>query len=140
MGSVSRARIEEAVHDAELLSVSPEQLLVDQGVITADQMSRALAERFGLDHLDLSRFQVDMAAANMIALPWRSASRWCRSASSTTRTLLVALENPSNVVAIDDLALSTGMTIKVGRRLARGHRARDRANEPPRQCDRRRRR
>ena len=32
-----------------------------------DQLARAIAERTGLDHLDLSVFQVDMAAANLLS-------------------------------------------------------------------------
>jgi len=113
MGSVSRARIEEAVHDAGVLGATPEQLLVDQGVITSDQMARALAERFGLDHLDLSRYQVDMAAANMIALPVAKRYSMVPVRQLDEQTLLVAMENPSNVVAVDDLGLSTGMRVQV---------------------------
>ena len=40
-------------------------LLLEQGAISADQLSRAVAERYGLDHVDLSVYQVDMAAADL---------------------------------------------------------------------------
>ena len=60
----------------------------------ADQLSRAVAERYGLDHVDLSLFQVDMAAANLISVssarrytaPFRSDSPTRRRCSSRPRT------------------------------------------------------
>ena len=36
----------------------PEALLLTQGAITGEQLSRAIAERYGLDHVDLSTYQV----------------------------------------------------------------------------------
>ena len=40
MGCVSRARIEEAVREAQMLGTSPERLLVEQGTISSNQMAR----------------------------------------------------------------------------------------------------
>ena len=37
-------------------------------VIDGDQLSRAIAERYGLDHLDLSRYKVDMGATNLLSV------------------------------------------------------------------------
>ena len=60
------------LHDADVVDLmeaaasivrSAEALLVEQGAITPDQLSRAMAERYGLDHVDLSVYQVDVAAA-----------------------------------------------------------------------------
>src|SRR5579884_3082214 len=35
------------------------QLLIESGAIRPDQLTRALAERFGVDYVDLSTFEVD---------------------------------------------------------------------------------
>ena len=43
---------------------------MDWGAVTQDQLARATAERHGLDHLDLTAFEVDMAAANLLELHW----------------------------------------------------------------------
>ena len=51
-----------------LAGVPPERLLLDQRAITAEQLSHAIAERYGLDHLDLGVFKVDMAAANLLSV------------------------------------------------------------------------
>ncbi|HVW18211.1 MAG TPA: ATPase, T2SS/T4P/T4SS family [Solirubrobacteraceae bacterium] len=109
---ISRARIEDAVRDAGLLGTSPERLLVEQGIITSEQMARAMAERFGLDYLDLSQYEVDMAAANMISLAAAKRHGMVPVRFVDESTLLVAMEDPANVVALDDLALSTGMRVR----------------------------
>src|SRR3954454_1470264 len=65
LGLVPRERVDEAVDAARLAQTTPEAVLVDRGDLTSDALSRAIAERHGLDHLDLSVFKVDMAAANL---------------------------------------------------------------------------
>src|SRR3954465_11401621 len=65
LGLASRERVDDAVESARQAQTTPEAMLVDRGDITADVLSRAVAERHGLDHLDLSVFKVDMAAANL---------------------------------------------------------------------------
>jgi len=42
------------------------QLLIESGAVRPDQLARALAERFGVDSIDLSVFEVDMGAVNLV--------------------------------------------------------------------------
>jgi hypothetical protein len=46
---------------------TPEQVLIGNGSLSHDQLARALAERYGLDHVEPSVYSVDMAAANLVA-------------------------------------------------------------------------
>jgi len=66
LGFVDPSRMESAVDVARAQGATADRILLEQGTITQDQLSRATAERHGLDHLDLSRFQVDMAATNLL--------------------------------------------------------------------------
>ena len=78
------------------------------GVLTGDQLSRAVAQRFGLHHVDLSVFKTDVAALNLIS---PQAARRLDSVPigfDDNGTLLVAMADPSNVLALDDLKLMTG--------------------------------
>ena len=50
-----RRRARQAIEEARTAGRPPERLLLEQGAIDADQLSRAVAERYGLDHIDLSR-------------------------------------------------------------------------------------
>src|SRR5262249_12607662 len=73
-GFASEERAQQAIEEARSAGRPPEHLLLEQGAITAEQLSKAVAERYGLDHVDLQLFQVDMAAANLI--PVSSARRY----------------------------------------------------------------
>ena len=67
----------------------------------------------GVDHVDLNAFRVDMSRRQPAAPPRpRGATRPSPSASSTTRTLLVAMVDPGNVLAIDDISLMTGHDVR----------------------------
>src|SRR5213592_2857113 len=59
LGYVAEDRARQAIEEARTAGQPPERLLLQQGSITADQLSRAAAERYGLDHIDLSAYQVD---------------------------------------------------------------------------------
>src|SRR5688500_10350550 len=67
MGLASRERVDEAIAAARQAQTTPEAVLVDRGDLNSDTLSRAVAERHALDHLDLSVFTVDMAAANLVS-------------------------------------------------------------------------
>src|ERR671910_2510491 len=66
LGFVDPSRMEIAVDEARAQGTTADKVLVDSQVITQDQLARATAERHGIDHLDLSNFQVDMAATNLL--------------------------------------------------------------------------
>jgi type IV pilus assembly protein PilB len=103
-----RERVDAAVEESKTAGRPPEQLLVESGAITADQLARAIAQRFGLAHVDLSEFKADVAALNLIS---PQAARRLESAPiafDDGGNLLVATADPSNVLALDDLKLMTG--------------------------------
>jgi len=91
----------------------PERLMIEQGAITADQLSRAVAERYGLDHVDLSAFQVDMAAANLISVNTARRYRALPVGFVDQETLLVAMADPTNVLAVDDIQIATALDCRV---------------------------
>ena len=69
-------------------------MLLEQHAITAEQLSRAIAERYGLDHLDLGVFKVDMAAVNLLSAA--AAKRYGAVPVSYVddHTLLLAMSDP----------------------------------------------
>jgi type IV pilus assembly protein PilB len=112
LGLAPRERVDDAIAVARQSQSTPERVLVERGDLTQDALSRAIAERHGLDHLDLSVFKVDMAAANLVSTG--SARRYdaLPVAYAGERTLIVAMADPANVRAVDDLALMTGCEIR----------------------------
>ena len=113
MGLASRGQVEEAVESSRGLGTTPERVLLDAGALTHDGLSRALAERYGLDHLDLSAFSVDMSAANLVTTTAAKRYQAVPVAFADKRTLLVAMADPSNVLAVDDIAIMTGYEVRV---------------------------
>jgi type IV pilus assembly protein PilB len=113
LGSVPEERVRQAVEEARTAGKPPERLLLEQGAITSDQLSRAIAERYGLDHVDLTAYQVDMAAANLISVSTARRYRALPVGFVDKQTLLVAMSDPTNVLAIDDLQIATGLDCRV---------------------------
>ena len=113
MGLASRGQVDDAVESSRVSGTTPERVLLEKGAITQDALARALAERYGLDHLDLGVFTVDMAAANLVSTTVAKRYQTVPVAFADKRTLLVAMADPSNVLAVDDIAIMTGYEIRV---------------------------
>ena len=111
-GFASRERVEEAILAARSAGITPEQLLVDEGAITPEQRGRAVAERLGLEFLDLSAYRVDMAAVSLLPADVAKRNELVPIARDDERTLVVAMADPANVVAIDDVEIQTGMNVR----------------------------
>src|SRR4029077_2156765 len=65
LGSADRPTVEDAVSAARAEGRPTGAVLVERGVLRHDQLARVVAERFGLDFVDLSVFDLDMGAVNL---------------------------------------------------------------------------
>jgi len=113
LGFVHEDRARQAIEEARTAGRTPEQLLLDQGAVNADQLSRAVAERYGLDHIDLAAYQVDMAAANLISVATARRYRALPVGFADKETLIVAMADPTNVLAVDDIQIATALDCRV---------------------------
>jgi type IV pilus assembly protein PilB len=113
MGLATRRQVDDALESSRVSGTTPERVLLENGSITPDALARALAERYGLDHLDLGVFAVDMSAANLVSTTVAKRYQTVPVAFADKRTLLVAMADPSNVLAVDDIAIMTGYEIRV---------------------------
>ena len=80
--------------------------------MTPNQLAHALAERFGLDHVDLNAFPVDMGAVGLISPDMVRRHHALPVAFVDDSTLLVAMADPANVLAMDDFKMSTGLDLQ----------------------------
>jgi type IV pilus assembly protein PilB len=113
LGYVDEDRARQTIEEARTADSTPHQLLVAEGAITTDQLSRAIAEHSGKDHLDLSLYQVDMAAANLIPVNTARRDKALPVGFIDRQTLLVAMADPTNVLAVDDIKIATGLDCRV---------------------------
>jgi type IV pilus assembly protein PilB len=109
----TRDQVEQAIAQSRTAGRPPEQILLEQGVIDAEKLSRATAERYGLDFVDLSMFSVDMAAANLISVKSARRHQAVPISFIDESTLLVAMADPANVLAVDDIQMATGLNCQV---------------------------
>jgi type IV pilus assembly protein PilB len=109
----SREQVEQAIAQSRTAGRPPEQILLEQGTIDEEQLSRAVAERFGLDFADLAVYQVDMGAANLISVKSARRHHAVPIGFVDESTLLLAMTDPANVVALDDVQMGTGYSCRV---------------------------
>jgi len=112
LGFVEQGVMDEAVARAEDAGALPERLLVKDGTLSDDQLARAVAERFGLDHVDLSAYRVDPDAAKLVTPAAVKRYQAVPVSFAGERTLLVAMSDPANVLAQDDIAVMTGYEVR----------------------------
>ena len=112
LGLAPRERVEEAIESARASGGTPEDILVQSGALSQDALARAIAERNGLDHLDLTVMHVDMGAANLISSAAAKRYEAVPVQLIGDRGLLVAMTDPANVLAVDDIALMTGYEVR----------------------------
>jgi type IV pilus assembly protein PilB len=112
LGFCEQTMVESAINEARASGAPPERLLLEQRAITAEQLARATAERYGLDHLDLGIFKIDMAAVNLLTTS--AAKRYSAVPVSFVddHTLLLAMADPANVLAVDDIAMLTRLDVR----------------------------
>ena len=111
LGYASRAAVDAAVAAARASGAPTGQTLVAEGTLTPEQLSRVVAERFGMDHVDLLEFPVDEGAMRLV--PTDVARRYeALPIAFDGTTLVVAMAEPRNVQAADDIALLTGHAVR----------------------------
>jgi len=113
LGFLSAERVEQVVAEARSVGRSPEVLMVEQKLLTTDQLSRAVAERYGLDHVNLSIYHVDMGAANLVSAQAARRFRAVPVGYVDPDTLLLAMADPADVLAVDDIQMMTALNCKV---------------------------
>ena len=113
LGLCTREQVLEAIEVAAATDTSADRVLLERGAVSPEGVAVALAERHGLDYIDLSIFNVDMAAANLVTSQVAKRHDALPIAIVGERALLVAMSDPTNVHAVDDIAILTGYQILV---------------------------
>ena len=112
LGFVDEAQAEHAVEAARHPGQTPEKVLLEGGAITEDQLARALAERYGLDHIDLTEFPVDESAAAL--LRQTAAKRYLAApvGFADDGALVLAVADPADSLGLSDIAVMTKLPVR----------------------------
>jgi type IV pilus assembly protein PilB len=110
-GLVTHEQLSIAFEEHQRNGRSLGRVLVDQGVLSEGQLVAALATQIGLRFVDLTDFAVDGSAVSRV--PPSVCRRYTAlPVGYEDGKLLVAMADPANVFAIDDIRSITGMDVK----------------------------
>jgi type IV pilus assembly protein PilB len=110
-GLVTHQQLSDAFEEHQRAGRALGRVLVEKGVLTESQLVAALAQQIGLPFVDLGDFPVDGAA--IASVPPSVCRRYnALPIAYDEGRLVVAMSDPANVFAIDDIRSLTGMEVK----------------------------
>ncbi len=112
LGFADRETVDEAVETARSQGRPTGLVLVEQGVLRHDQLARVVAERFGLDYVDLAVYDLDMGAVSLLRPEASKRYQAIPIGFAEDGALLLAMADPTNVLTIDDVAMMTGRRVR----------------------------
>ena len=112
-GAITLEQLEASLAEKEANGGRLGEILVRHGFASGSQVAQALADQHGLDYLDLGRFEVDPVATSL--LPENIARRLGALPISFADddVVLIAVSDPTDVIASDDLRLALGLQIRL---------------------------
>lgn len=110
-GLVTQQQLFDAYDEHQKAGRALGRVLVDSGVLTESQLVAALAQQIGMKFVDLSDFPVDGGAVASVS------PAVCRRYNALPigyedGKLVVAMSDPANVFALDDIRSITGVEVK----------------------------
>jgi type IV pilus assembly protein PilB len=111
-GLITTEQLESARAESENTGKSLGRILIDLGLVGEAALVKALATQIGLPFMDLSDFQIDLTAAQSI--PQTLAKRYTAlPIAFEEEVLVVAMSDPGNVFAVDDIRTLTSRDIRI---------------------------
>ena len=110
-GLISQEHLQRALDEHRNTPKSLGRVLIDLGYIRERDLVRALAEQVGLEFVDLTEYRIDAAATAL--LPEALCRRYrALPIGEQDGKLLVAMSDPANVYALDDIRTITGRDVR----------------------------
>jgi type IV pilus assembly protein PilB len=110
-GMVTSEQLEKAIQTQQRSGGHLGSVFVEQGVVTEQQLARALSIQWGLPVVELGGLEIDPDDVKII--PHHLALRHkVLAISRTKRRVRLAIADPLNVVALDDVRLVTGLELE----------------------------
>jgi type IV pilus assembly protein PilB len=110
-GLLTQEQLDRALEQHRNTPKSLGRVLIDLGFIRERDLVKALAQQVGLDFVDLSEYPIEATATTL--LPEQLARRYrALPIAEQDGRLLVAMSDPANVYALDDIRSVTGRDVK----------------------------
>src|SRR5213592_4144292 len=110
-GLISQEQLERALLEQSRTDQLLGRILIDLKMVRESDLMAALAKQIGFRFVDLNDFQIDGSAAGLI--PEQVARRYrALPIGYEDSRLLVAMADPANLFALDDIRTITGMDLQ----------------------------
>ena len=110
-GKITEAQLEEALNLQRELGKKLGEILIEKNYITEDEIIQVLEFQLGIPHIDLDKYQINPEVATII--PENIVRRYELIAiDKRDNLLIVAMVDPLNIFAIDDVKLHVKMEIQ----------------------------
>jgi type IV pilus assembly protein PilB len=116
MGVVSEEQLKKALDVQAKSRAKGEKIMLGQvltklGYCKEEDIAKAMAKKWGLDFISINNTGIDMAAANLIT-PDVALRYKLIPIKIDDGKLIVAMNNPNDIIAIDDIELLTGYEVQ----------------------------
>jgi type IV pilus assembly protein PilB len=111
-GLIEPEKLEMALVEQDRTERRLGRILIDMGLVKEQDLVAALAKQIGLGFVDLSDFTVDPTATALLPDAVARRYRALPIGYDEDGKLLVAMADPANLFALDDIRTMTGMEIK----------------------------
>lgn len=108
---ITRSQLSEALEIQKVKRKKIGELLIDEGIVTEDVIIEVLKEQLGIEKITLSNIDVDSKAVKLVN------ESLCRKYDlfpfyTENGVIKVAISDPLNIFAIDDVAITTGLRVE----------------------------
>lgn len=110
-GLINEKQLDDALRSQKTTHERLGSVLIKQGVLTEDTITSFLSQQYGVPSINLEDFDIDASICRLI--PPKTAKKYeVIPISRIGSTLTVAMVDPSNVFAIDDIKFMTGYNVE----------------------------
>ncbi len=110
-GVITEKQLQAALERQKETGSSLGRVLLELGFVKENQLAELIARELGLEYVDLLEYKINIQATNMISEAM--ANRYlCIPIDFEDGKLVVAMADPTNIYALDDIRLTTGYQVK----------------------------
>ncbi len=112
-GKITQEQLDRALAEQKTKKIKIGEALVSLGFVTQDEVNDMLCEQLDIEYVDLRKTNIDENALHMVSediirkyvvFPFALDSK-------QANVLKVAMENPMDIMALDDISIITGMSV-----------------------------
>lgn len=110
-GKITWEQLDKALNDQKVKNKKLGEILVKKGFVSENDIIEVLEFQLGIPHVDLDKYEININIAKKV--PENLARRYDLIAiDDKNGFLIVAMADPLNIFAIDDIKLATGLNIQ----------------------------